>query len=248
MLLGHPPPAESTGLRGFAVPLGPPGGSSQGVLAALRSADRRDASEQGALVADRDRIGRDLHDLIIQRLFATGMRLQSAVRLVASDPAEAVRRVDVAVDDLDATIRELRSTIHGLQAPLDGRPSLRVRLLEAVDTGTVHLGFAPALRLDGLLDTLVTEDVAEHALAALREGLSNAARHAHASRVEVSVVLRGRDLQVLVEDDGVGVDPAAGSSGLTNLASRALELGGELILDSGALGGARLTWRVPLAA
>ncbi|MCW2606367.1 MAG: histidine kinase [Frankiales bacterium] len=272
LLSGLPSPAASGGLSGFAVPLGPAGGACQGVLAALWStpphpllvddlqgfaaqaavtlelADRREAAEESALVADRDRIGRDLHDLVIQRLFATGMRLQSVVRLVPSDPTEAVRRVDLAVDDLDATIRELRSTIHGLQAPLDGRPSLRARLLEAVDTGTVHLGFAPALRLDGLLDTLVPPETGEHALATLREGLSNVARHAHATHVEVSVVLREGVLQVVVEDDGVGVDPAAGSSGLRNLASRALELDGELYLDGGPLGGARLTWRVPVAA
>jgi signal transduction histidine kinase len=272
LVTGRPCAAASSGLSGFAVPLGPAGGPCQGVLAALWStpphpllvddlqafaaqaavalelAARRDVAEQGALVADRDRIGRDLHDLVIQRLFATGMRLQSAVRLVPSDPAESVRRIDLAVDDLDATIRELRSTIHGLQAPLDGRPSLRARLLQAVDAGTVHLGFAPALRLDGLLDTVVPPDVAEHCLAAVTEGLSNAARHARATHVEVSVVLRERALKVVIEDDGVGVDPAAGSSGLLNLASRALELGGELSLDDGPLGGTRLTWRVPVQA
>ncbi|MCW2778640.1 MAG: devS [Frankiales bacterium] len=272
LLSGKPCLAASSGLSGFAVPLGPDGGRCSAVLAALWAtppnpllvddlqgfaaqaavalelAQRRDTAQQGALVADRDRIGRDLHDLVIQRLFATGMRLQSAVRLVPSDPGEAVRRVDLAVDDLDATIRELRSTIHGLQAPLDGRPSLRARLLEAVDAGSVHLGFAPALRLDGLLDTLVPPETGEHALAVVREGLSNAARHARAARLEVSVVLREGQLHVVVEDDGVGVDPAAGSSGLLNLSSRALGLGGELSLDAGPLGGARLTWTVPVAA
>ncbi|MCU1693421.1 MAG: histidine kinase [Frankiales bacterium] len=272
LLSGQPCAASSGELSGFAVPLGAEGAACHGVLAALWStpphpllvhdlqgfaaqaavalelADRRDAAEQGALVADRDRIGRDLHDLVIQRLFATGMRLQSVLRLVPTNPAEAVRRVDLAVDDLDATIRELRSTIHGLQAPLDGRPSLRARLLEAVDAGTVHLGFAPSLRLDGLLDTLVPEETAEHVLATVREALSNAARHASASTVVVSVALRGGVVQVVVEDDGVGVDPSAGSSGLRNLASRALELGGELVLDAGPLDGARLTWRVPVQA
>ena len=268
---GRPCSASSGTLSGFAVPLGPAGASCQGVLAALWAsppnpllvddlqgfaaqaavalelADRRHAAEQGAVLADRDRIGRDLHDLVIQRLFATGMRLQTAMRLIASDPAAAVARVDLAVDDLDATIRELRSTIYGLQAPVDGRPSLRARLLEVVDAGTEHLGFAPALRLDGLLDTLVTAEVAEHVLATVREALSNAARHARASRVEVSVALRARTLQVVVEDDGVGLPADCARSGLRNLASRAAELGGELRLDSGRLEGTRLTWEVPVA-
>lgn len=267
---GRPCPADSGDLSGFAVPLGQSGAACKGVLAALWSAppnpllvedlqgfaaqaavalelaDRRQSAERGALMADRDRIGRDLHDLVIQRLFATGMRLQSAIRLITADPAEAAARVDLAVDDLDATIRELRSTIYGLQAPLDGRPSLRARLLEVIDDATGHLGFAPALRLDGLLDTVVPPDVAEHVLATVREGLSNAARHAHAHQVEVLVAVRGQTLQVLVEDDGVGVAPGCTRSGLLNLAGRAAEHGGGLQLDSGRLGGTRLTWQVHL--
>ncbi len=259
LLEGRPSAAVSGALSGFAVPLGPAGASSQGVLAALWATppnpllvdDLQGFAAQAAValeLADRDRIGRDLHDLVIQRLFATGMRLQSAIRLIAADPAEAASRVDLAVDDLDATIRELRSTIYGLQAPLDGRPSLRARLLGVVDAETAHLGFAPALRLDGLLDTVVTAEVAEHVLAVVREALSNAARHAHATQVEVTVVLRGQALQVVVEDDGVGLAPDVTRSGLRNLASRAAELGGELRLDRGPLRGTRLAWGVPVTA
>ena len=267
---GRPSAATSGDLSGFAVPLGPAGVPCQALLAALWAtppnpllvedlqafaaqaavalelADRRHAAEEGAVLADRDRIGRDLHDLVIQRLFATGMRLHSALRLIAGNPTEAAARVNAAVDDLDATIRELRSTIYGLQAPADGRPSLRARLLAVVDDASAHLGFAPAMRLDGLLDTLVPATVAEHVLATVREALSNAARHAHARAVEVEVVLRGRTLQVVVEDDGVGVAPDAPRSGLVNLATRAVELGGDLRLDSGPLAGARLTWTVPV--
>ena len=247
---GKPRPATSGDLSGFAVPLGPAGESCQGVLAALWStpphpllvddlqgfaaqaavalelADRRHAAEQGAVLADRDRIGRDLHDLVIQRLFATGMRLQGAMRLIPTDPDGATARVDRAVDDLDATIRELRSTIYGLQAPTGGRPSLRARLLEVVDAGTEQLGFAPALRLDGLLDTVVTAEVAEHVLATVREALSNVARHASASHAEVVVVLRSEVLRVVVEDDGIGIEAGGSRSGLRNLASRAAQLGG----------------------
>ena len=268
LLEGQPCSAVSGSLSGFTVPLGPEGASCKGVLTALWStppnpllvedlkgfaapaavalelADRRREAEQGAVLADRDRIGRDLHDLVIQRLFAAGMRLQGTIRLITADPAEAAVRVDLAVDELDATIRELRSTIYGLQSPLEGRPSLRARLLEVVDAGTVHLGFPPVLRLDGLLDTVVPGEIAEHVLATVREALSNVARHAQARQAEVTIVLHDELLQVVIEDDGVGLAPDRTRSGLRNLASRAHQLGGELTLDAGRLGGTRLTWEV----
>ena len=213
---------------------------------ALELAERRREAERFALVEDRDRIARDLHDLIIQRLFATGMQLQSAVRLIEGNPTEATARVNRAVDELDGTIRELRSTIYGLQAPLEGRPSLRTQLLEVVDGATAQLGFAPSLRLDGLLDTLATPDLAEHVFATLREALSNAARHAHASHVEVLVAVRGSTLQVRVEDNGIGMAEDAARSGLVNLANRAEKLGGSLRVTSGPGAGTRLLWQVPV--
>jgi signal transduction histidine kinase len=232
----RPGPWVTTDLSGFAAQ----------AAVALELAERRREAERFAIVQDRDRIGRDLHDLVIQRLFATGMQLQSAVRLVEQDPAEASARVNRAVDELDVTIRELRSTIYGLQAPLEGRPSLRAKLLEVIDAGTAQLGFAPALRLDGLLDTLATPEISEHVLATLREALSNVARHAHAGRVEVLVAVRGSILQVRVEDDGIGMAEEGARSGLHNLASRAEQLGGSLRVTSGAGNGTRLLWQVPV--
>jgi signal transduction histidine kinase len=258
----------TTGLSGTAVPLGPEGRPCQGVLVvlwdqrpdawdsteltgfaaqaavALELAERRGEAERFAIIQDRDRIGRDLHDLVIQRLFATGMQLQSAVRMVDQDPAEVRTRINRAVDELDGTIRELRSTIYGLQAPLEGRPSLRAQILQVIDNATSTLGFAPTLRLDGLLDTLATPEAAEHVLATLREALSNVARHAHASRVEVLVAVRGSTLQLRVEDDGVGMPVDGARSGLVNLASRAAELGGSLQITSER--GTRLFWQVPI--
>ena len=255
---------------GTAVPLGPLDRPCQGTLVALWSqrpntwvsdnltgfaaqaavalelAERRDAGERFALVQDRDRIGRDLHDLVIQRLFATGMQLQSAVRLVEQNPTEASARVNRAVDELDGTIRELRSTIYGLQAPVTGRPSLRAQVLQVVDAATAQLGFAPTLRLDGLLDTLATPEVAEHGLATLREALSNVARHAHASKVEVVVAVRGATLQLRVDDNGVGMAAQGARSGLRNLASRAEQLGGFLKVTSGLGDGTHLLWQVPV--
>jgi signal transduction histidine kinase len=253
---------------GAAVPLGPVGRPCQGVLVALWTqrpvpwdvtdltgfaaqaaialelADRRGEAERFAIIQDRDRIGRDLHDLVIQRLFATGMQLQSAIRLVDQDSTEAKVRIDRAVDELDGTIRELRSTIYGLQAPLEGRPSLRAQLLQVVDGATATLGFAPTLRLDGLLDTLPTPDIADHMVATLREALSNVARHARASRVSVAVGVSGSTLQLKVQDDGVGMAEDAARSGLVNLASRAHELGGSMRVTSDA--GTTLEWQVPV--
>jgi signal transduction histidine kinase len=214
---------------------------------ALELAEHRRDAERFAVFEDRDRIAKDLHDLVIQRLFATGMQLEGALRLIEQRPEEASVRVRRAVDDLDGTIRELRSTIYGLQGPQDEHSSLRALLLQAVDAGAEQLGFPPSLRLDGLLDTLVPPHVSEHLLAALREALSNAARHASASRVDVRVVLRDDQVALEVADDGVGLPPGGRRSGLRNLAARAEQLGGTLELESAPSAGTRVLWQVPVA-
>jgi signal transduction histidine kinase len=211
---------------------------------ALELAERRRQAEQFAVVEDRDRIARDLHDLVIQRLFATGMLLQSAMRLTESSPEQARQRVDRAVGELDGTIRELRSTIYGLQAPSESRPSLRSQVLQVVDAAALQLGFAPSLRMDGLLDTLATADIVDNVLATLREALSNVARHAHAAHVEVSVRVQGKVFSVEVIDDGIGMGRDAARSGLVNLASRAERLGGSMRLSSSRAGGTALLWQV----
>jgi signal transduction histidine kinase len=262
---GEPAPLTAAGFVGTAVPVG-----SRGVLAclwertvptghaddlaifgrqaavALELAERRREVERFAIVEDRDRIARDLHDLVIQRLFATGMQLQSAIRLVDSDPVETRGRLNRAVDELDGTIRELRSTIYGLQAPVEGRPSLRAQVLEVVDAASSGLGFAPSLRLDGLLDTLASAEVTDHLLATLREALSNAARHAGASRVDVVVGVRGKMFSVKVVDDGRGMAEDAARSGLLNLARRAEKLGGHMRVTSSPGRGTTLLWQVPV--
>ncbi|MER7172132.1 sensor histidine kinase [Streptomyces mesophilus] len=238
--VGRPPfgPVETAPLTGFA---------GQAALA-LELADRRRDAEQVSLLADRDRIARDLHDLAIQRLFATGMTLQSAQRFV--EHPEAVERVQRAVDDLDTTIKIIRSTIFGLrehEAP-GTAPGLRVRVVRAVEEAVPVLGFTPALRMEGLLETDVPRTVADDVVAVVVEALSNITRHARASRTEVSVAVRKGQLVLTVEDDGVGTQPGTDRrSGLRNLAERAEKLSGELIVGSGAEGGTRLEWRVPLS-
>ncbi|WP_030963137.1 GAF domain-containing sensor histidine kinase [Streptomyces sp. NRRL S-378] len=225
-----------------------PGFAGQAALA-LELADRRRDSEQMSLLEDRDRIARDLHDLAIQRLFATGMTLQSAQRFV--DHPQASERLARAVDDLDATIKIIRSTIFGLrehEAP--GEASrMRSRVLRALDGASQALGFAPALRMEGLIDTDVPSAVADETLAVVGEALTNVARHAEATRVEVSISAADGNLTVTVTDNGVGLHGGGRRSGLRNLAERAERLGGRMEVAARADGeqGTRLEWQVPLA-
>ena len=212
---------------------------------ALELATRRRDAERLAVLQDRDRIARDLHDLVIQRLYATGMSLQGAMPLMARP--EAAERVSVAVDALDETIREIRSAIFSLQARGDAKQhGLRAKILDVVGEMTAALGFAPSLRLVGPLDARVPADVAEHLLGALREALSNAARHAAASRVDVTVEA-GSDLVLRVIDNGGGIGPGTRRSGLANLADRAEGLGGKLQVGAAEGGGTQLEWRVPVS-
>ena len=213
----------------------------------LELAEHRNDAQRLALFEDRDRIARDLHDLVIQRLFATGMSLQGTVALVGD--AEVAHRVERSIDALDETIRDIRSAIFSLQSRGDADPPpLRSRILSVVEEMTGSLGFAPALRLAGPLDSRVPSMLGDQVLAALREGLANAAKHARASRVDVSVEA-GRDLVLTVRDNGIGL-PGNSSrrSGLANLTERATETGGTMRVATADGGGTELEWRVPLPA
>ncbi|MFD4712128.1 GAF domain-containing protein [Streptomyces sp. NPDC058430] len=236
---GRPPfaAAEVAALPGFA---------GQAALA-LELADRRRDAEQMSLLEDHDRIARDLHDLAIQRLFATGMTLQSAQRFV--EHPLAAERLARAIDDLDATIKIIRSTIFGLrERDVPGVPKLRLRAVQAIDAAGAALGFTPALRMEGLIDTEVPPAVADEVLAVIGEALANVARHARATSVEVAVAAADGVLTVSVSDDGVGIPEGGRRSGLRNLAERAERLGGELSISTRDQGtrGSRLEWRVPL--
>jgi signal transduction histidine kinase len=199
-----------------------------------------------AVIEDRERIARDLHDTVIQRLFATGMMLQGSVRLIHSDPAAAAERVEAAVDDLDLTVKHIRTAIFGLEQDRIDTDGLRNRVLSLVHEAAGPLGFEPRVLLDGPLDTGVDAHVAAELLASLREALSNVARHARAARVEVEVLV-GADVCLLVVDDGIGPpdESAPRGKGLANMAARAKRLGGELVLRAGEASGTVLEWRVP---
>jgi signal transduction histidine kinase len=209
---------------------------------ALELAQRRADTERLALLEDRDRIAKELHDTVIQRLFATAMTLMSAVEV--TDNPDVARRIQRSVDDLDATIRQIRSTIFALQVESD-EESLRSRMHAIVDAATPCLGFSPSVRLDELLDTAVCPEAGQHLLAVLREALSNVGRHAKAHRVTVSADV-GDQLVLRVEDDGIGIPATGRRSGLRNLAERAENLGGSCTAGAGEAGGTVLVWRIPL--
>ncbi|MFD6229688.1 GAF domain-containing protein [Streptomyces sp. NPDC060232] len=211
----------------------------------LEVAEHRRDAEQMLVLGDRDRIARDLHDLVIQRLFAGALTLQSTLGHIPDRAKERVQRV---VDDLDDTIKVIRSTIYGLRESDRGRGGgLRTQLVAATDRAAEALGFAPALRMTGLLDTDVPAEYAAHLLAVLGEALSNAARHADATTVDVTVEATRETLRLRVADNGRGIDPAVTRrSGLANLRQRAEGLGGTLDLSARRPAGTVLTWTVPL--
>ncbi|GAA3367990.1 two-component system sensor histidine kinase [Streptomyces sannanensis] len=214
---------------------------------ALELAQRRAESEELALMHDRDRIARDLHDLAIQRLFATGMTLQSAQRGI--ERPEMAERVGRAVRDLDTTIDIIRSTIFDLRSDTDDRggPGVRRRMAETARSATQSLGFTPSLLVNGPVDTNISAELAEHVLAVATEALSNAARHAAARRVDI-VLTAEKEITLTVTDDGVGIGSATPTGGLTNMRERAELLGGSLTVTSPPAGGTRIEWRVPLPA
>lgn len=213
---------------------------------ALRLGEMAADRERLAVYEDRDRIARDLHDLVIQRLFATGMLLDSASRLAASP--ELQTRMSRAVDDLDETIKEIRTTIFALQVPtMAAVEGLRAAILRDVAAAAPALGFEPTVTFSGPIESRVPAEVAEHLLAVLREALSNVARHAGASRACVRLTVGGA-IRLEVSDDGKGIPPAVNRSGLRNLAQRADALGGtfEVTRRETADTGTLLEWRVPL--
>ncbi len=227
--------------------------AAQAALALVLADAQRDR-ERLAVYEDRDRIARDLHDLVIQRLFATGMMLESAQRrAVVPEVQEGIGK---AVDELDVTIQEIRTAIFALQqGPAEAPSGLRTRVLREIGTAAVPLGFQPSASFVGPVDARVGELTGKNLIAALREALSNAFRHADASRIEVVVdstikLPDGRDgVRLTVADDGVGIPEGGRRSGLRNLAKRAESLGGSSTYGPGlgeAGTGTMVTWEAPL--
>ncbi|MFB7273726.1 GAF domain-containing sensor histidine kinase [Streptomyces sp. NPDC056244] len=227
--------------------------AAQAALALMMAEAQRDR-ERLAVLEDRDRIARDLHDLVIQRLFATGMTLASAQRGAVA--AEVHQGIDKAVDELDVTIQEIRTAIFALQqGPAEAPAGVRTRVLREINMAAVPLGFRPSHRFLGQVDAAVGELAGKNLIAALREALSNAFRHAHATRIEVVVDATARlpdgraAVRLSVADDGVGIPDGGRRSGLRNLARRAESLGGSSVCGPG-IGrdgrGTTVLWEAPL--
>ena len=238
---------------------------------ALELAAARHAQDVAALLDERERIARDLHDLAIQQLFATGMQLETVRRRAARgvDASDLTGIVEDALDNVDAAVKQIRSIVHALRDPDAAAPPAE-RLRREASLARTGLGFAPSLvvTVDGrvvdsadaregdaaALDERVGEDLADDVVAVVREGLANAARHAQATAVAVTVEVAGEapegTVTVLVDDDGAGLPPVRDRrSGTENLAARARRHGGTFALTAGARGhGTRLRWWAPLPA
>lgn len=219
---------------------------------ALELADARADQQRIVLLEDRDRIARDLHDHVTQRLFAIGLTVQSVANVLGDDTR--VARLARVVSDIDETIRQTRTSIFQLRGPLGPETgTVRTRLLIVAAEVSPLLGFAPLIRFTGPIDAVVPEPVVDDLVAVLREALTNAARHARASRVDVEVSATTAELSLVVTDDGLGIGDAERRSGLANLRQRAELHGGSLSLaqgesESGSSDpeGTRLVWTIPL--
>jgi signal transduction histidine kinase len=199
-----------------------------------------------AISLDRERIARDLHDFVIQRLFATGMVLDAISG--RDDVPEKIRaRVGRAVDDLDDTVREIRQAIFNLTDTPDSQ-TLRSRASREVRAASESLGFTPSLRFEGAVDASIVGDLADTVIAVLREALSNAARHAHASSVLVRLSAHESRAMLVVEDNGAGIGRTSRRSGLANLRARAELVGGSFETSSRSDGtGTRVELALPIA-
>ncbi len=194
---------------------------------------------------ERERIARDLHDTVIQRLFATGLSLQSAARL--ADQPEVEDRIQQAVDELDLTVRDVRSSIFELNPPPSSSRGLRRQLLAVGDEFFDALGFAPTFRFEGPVDSGVPDALTTHVVAVVREGLANIAKHAGSPTAEVHVSVGGGQVTVVLEDAGRGLgDRGTSGNGIKNLTTRAAELGGTFDVGERRGGGTAIRWQVPI--
>jgi signal transduction histidine kinase len=214
---------------------------------ALELARAQSDGRRLAMLEDRERIARDLHDQVIQRLFATGLGLHGLSRFMTDE--KGLGRLDGYVRDLDATISAIRTTIFDLHRTPEDHGSVRGGVLDVVNAEVAALGFEPRVRFEGPIDALVPARISEQMQAVLGEALSNAARHARASAVDVHLVVDPGHVMLRVTDDGRGIGPQAPErrSGLANMEKRAALLGGTCTVGPGPQRrGTRVDWRVPL--
>lgn len=200
-----------------------------------------------ARLDDQERIARDLHDSVIQRIFAASLSLQGAAGLTKDD--EVRQRIERGIDELDTAMRLIRAVIFdiGRRTPL-GEAGVRRRVMDLAAESSRILGYSPQVTFSGPVDNLVGEEVAKELLPTIREALSNVARHAAARKVTVSLSAGDGRVVLEVVDDGVGLRPGAGGSGIANMRTRAERLGGRCTVEPGERGGTRVHWEAPLPA
>jgi signal transduction histidine kinase len=212
---------------------------------AIQNARLEERVRSVAVYEDRDRLARDLHDTVIQRLFAVGLSLQS---IAGPSSAATAPRLGAAITDIDDTIRQIRSAIHELGLAGDHQ-GVRAAILALVRELDSVAGFEVDVRFDGLVDTATSDTVAEHLRATIREALTNIGRHAHATEATLSLSVQGHRCRLQTIDNGRGLDHAdtgEGGLGLLNLRRRAEKLHGTLVIESPLTGGTSLTWEVPV--
>lgn len=213
---------------------------------ALELADSRSNEQKVVLLEDRERIARDLHDHVIQELFAIGLSLESVAAMLGPDAVPGIR-IQERVEDIDRTIRRIRTSIFALRGPLDlVADGLRQRVLSIGSDLTAALGFAPHVSFSGLVDLALSADLSDDVAAVVRETLTNVAKHAHATEVSVDVTVTPAGVTVTVTDNGVGAGTPTRSSGLGNLRARADARGGSFDLSPGLSGGTTAIWKVPI--
>jgi signal transduction histidine kinase len=237
---------RNVGRQGFtAEDLDMAGGFAHQAALAIELAAARAEQQRGDMLDERERIAADLHDHVIQRLFAAGLALQAAAAGIT--PGHSRDRVEATVEDLDTTIRQVRTSIFHLQyqPTVAGPQGIRARLLGVATEASAALGFDAAVRFSGVIDTL-PEHVGDDLEAVLREALSNIARHAQAHAVDVDVTTGAGQLRLDVRDDGVGIGPTTRRSGLANLGQRAARHGGTCTVEPAQPSGTRLSLCVPL--
>jgi len=207
-----------------------------------------ESTRRRLLAEDHERIARDLHDTVIQELFALGMTLQATLSQI-SNP-EVARRIDGSVATLDDVIRSIRALIFDIgNTSHESESSLRGKLVRIAANLTPSLGFEPAVSFRGPIDTAVPEEIHDHLVAVIREGLANVARHADATAASVTVTIADHQVTVRVNDDGKGIPESGGRrSGLANLLDRALSVGGLCEVSGDPEGGTLLRWAAPIAA
>jgi PAS domain S-box-containing protein len=228
-------------------------GASTHVIAIVRDVTERRAAaaelaqahEQLALVDERERIARDLHDTVIQRLFAVGLSLQGA-HAGCTEPKLA-GRLETAIDEIDGTIRDIRTAIFSLHARRMTSQGIRDDVLATAREAGRALGFEPQVSFDGPIDASTSDDMRAQLVPVLREVLSNIVKHAKADSVAISLRADNGEIVLCVVDDGVGIDAehAHGGRGLGNIMERATALGGACTLNTPTGGGTLIEWRVP---